>query len=61
MFARSHVTFGVGVGCRCCHIAKRADGIYRFIWIDAVEELDDSVTGWTPGNTGTTVGPAEGC
>jgi hypothetical protein len=39
MFALSHMEFGVGIGCRRCHVAKRADGIYRFIRIDAVEEL----------------------
>jgi hypothetical protein len=39
MFALSHVQFGLGIGGRSRHIAKRADGIYRFIWIDAVEEL----------------------
>jgi hypothetical protein len=39
MFALSHVKFRLGVGCRRRQAAKRADGIYRFIWIDAVEEL----------------------
>jgi hypothetical protein len=33
------VKFALAVRGRCCHIAKRADGIYRFIRIDAVEEL----------------------
>jgi hypothetical protein len=33
------VKFALAVRSRCRHIAKRADGIYRFIRIDAVEEL----------------------
>jgi hypothetical protein len=33
------VKFRLAVGGRCGHIAKRTDGIDRFIWIDAVEEL----------------------
>jgi len=33
------VNFCLAVGGRSRQIAKRADGIYRFIWIDAVEEL----------------------
>jgi hypothetical protein len=39
MIALSHVEFGLGVRCRSCPIAKHTDGIYRFIWVDAVEEL----------------------
>jgi hypothetical protein len=39
MSALSHVKFGLSFGCRYRQVAKRADGIYRFIWIDAVEEL----------------------
>jgi hypothetical protein len=33
------VKFGLAVRGRCRHVAKRADGIYRLIRIDAVEEL----------------------
>jgi hypothetical protein len=39
MSAFSLVKFGLCLAGRCRHIAKRADGIYRFIWINAVEEL----------------------
>src|ERR1700677_4659063 len=39
MLPLSHVQFSLGISGRRRQIAKRADGIYRFIWIDAVEEL----------------------
>ena len=39
VFPLQLVKFGLAVRGRCRQIAKRADGIYRFIWIDAVEEL----------------------
>jgi hypothetical protein len=39
MGALSHAELGPSFGCRCGHIAKRADSIYRLIWINTVKEL----------------------
>ena len=39
MFPLQLMNFCLAVSGRCRHIAKCADGIYRFIRIDAVEEL----------------------
>jgi hypothetical protein len=35
----SQLKFSPSLGCRCCQVAKRADGINRLVRINAVEEL----------------------